>query len=256
MFRWLQKWWHQRIIRRSKIKNAEWSYAFSTINVLNRLTEQEQTKLKQLAILFLYYKALEGVGDIEINDTLRVTIALQACLPILNLGLNWFDGWVSVIVYPGAYSKESSEKDEYGIVHQGRAHLSGESWQRGPVILSWNDVVRHRTSEGNNLVIHEFAHKLDMLNGSANGHPPLHHGMSVQRWSEVFNRAYTDFNMRIQYDEYFPIDNYAATSPAEFFSVFSEYFFENPVLVMQYYPEVYQLLAQFYRQDPFLHFKH
>lgn len=250
MFRWLKAWWYERIIKRSPVTNIEWQEAFQRLPLFHRLSEQEKVKLKRLAILFLYYKSLEGVGELEITTAMRLTIALQACLLILNLGLDWYNGWVSVIIYPGAFSRQHNEIDEYGVVHQGRENLSGESWQRGPVILSWDDSVHRSEIDGHNVVIHEFAHKLDMLNGRANGFPPLHKGMSVQQWAEVFSQAYADFETHLQQHSPIPIDHYAATSPAEFFAVFSELFFEKPVVIRQYYPDVYELLARFYRQDP------
>lgn len=250
MFQWLKEWWHERIVRHSPITDREWQKAFQYLPLLQRLNEQERAKLRRLAILFLYYKSLEGIGELQITTNMRLVIALQACLPILNLGLDWYNSWVSVMIYPGAFSRDRSETDEYGVVHQGRANLSGESWQRGPVVLSWNDSLQTRETDGHNVVIHEFAHKLDMQNGRANGLPPLHKNMSVKRWAEVFNHAYADFKMRLQEDSPIPIDSYAATSAGEFFAVFSEVFFEKPVLIKQYYPEVYALLVSFYRQDP------
>jgi hypothetical protein len=200
--------------------------------------------------LFLHYKSLETVGEFELTTAMQLIIALQACLPILNLGIDWYKGWVSVIIYPGGFSKSSIEIDEYGIEHKGKTHLSGESWQRGPVILSWDDALPHGENNSHNVVIHEFAHKLDMLNGAANGFPPLHKGMSIQQWTKVFNSAYIDFEQYLNQSTPRPIDPYAATSPAEFFAVFSEEFFMQPSILKQYYPDVYQLLGEFYRQDP------
>lgn len=246
----LKEWWQERIILHSVIADVEWLHAFNCLSSLQRLSIQEKARLKRLAILFLHYKSVEGVGELHVTTAMRLHIALQACLPILNLGLDWYRGWVSVLIYPGAFSKERSETDEYGVVHQGRANLSGESWQRGPVILSWDDALHRGDFDGNNVVIHEFAHKLDMLNGRANGFPPLHPGMSAKKWAEVFNRAYADFDLRLQEPEPIPIDSYAATSAGEFFAVFSEVFFEKPIMIQQYYPEVYELLVSFYRQDP------
>ncbi|WP_019215525.1 M90 family metallopeptidase [Legionella tunisiensis] len=101
-----------------------------------------------------------------------------------------------------------------------------------------------------NVVIHEFAHKLDMLNGRANGLPPLHKWMSVKQWATVFNHAYADFEKQLQQDKPIPINSYASASPAEFFAVFSEIFFERPMIIRQYYPDVYDLLVRFYRQNP------
>lgn len=256
IFRWLKHRRYERIIKASLVTDNEWEDAFQRLSLLQRLNEQEKTRLKQLAILFLYYKSLEAIGDLEITPTMCLVLALQACLPILNLGLNWYEGldwyegWVSVIIYPGAFSKQQEEQDEFGIVHQNNATLSGESWQRGPVILSWDDTIHPNEKDGRNVVIHEFAHKLDMLNGRANGLPPLHKDMSVQQWAAVFNRAYADFERQLQTHQPIHIDPYAATSPAEFFAVFSEYFFEKPVVIQQHYPEVYELLVRFYRQKP------
>jgi hypothetical protein len=252
MFQWLKEWWQKRIVQGSQVTDKEWDEAFQNLNLLHRLNLQEKAKLKRLAILFLHRKSLEGVGELQINTAMRLIIALQACLPILNLGLDWYDGWVSVVIYPGAFSKQRKEIDEYGIEHLGTDHLSGEAWQRGPVILSWNDVAHRGELGGRNVVIHEFAHKLDMRNGRANGFPPLHKGMSSQQWAQVFNNAYHDFLIRIQQDDPIPIDHYAATSAAEFFAVSTELFFENPAILRQYYSAIYDLLMRFYLQDPLI----
>lgn len=250
MFHWLKKWRHDHIIKRCQITDLEWEKVFHGLEFLHRLSRQEKTKLKHLATLFLHYKSLEAVDELELTTDMQVFIAVQACLPILNLGLDWYDDWVSVVIYPGAFSKSSIEMDEYGIEHEGRVNLSGESWQRGPLILSWDDVVHHGEKDRCNVLIHEFAHKLDMINGCANGFPPLHKNMSVKQWEEVFNHDYADFIARQQQHHHVPISPYAATSPAEFFAVFSEYFFEKPAIILQYYPNTYALLAQFYRQNP------
>jgi Mlc titration factor MtfA (ptsG expression regulator) len=250
MFRWLKEWRQEHIIQRSTITDVEWEGAFQYLPLLQRLSEQEKVKLKRLTIMFLYYKSLEGIGDLQITTFIKLIISLQACLLILNLGLDWYDGWVSVIIYPGAFSRQSIEIDEYGIEHIGRAHLSGESWQRGPVILSLDDSLHHGEIDGRNVVIHEFAHKLDMRNGRANGFPPLHKGMSAQQWAKIFNDSFTHFETQIQQHIPIPIDHYAATSAAEFFAVLTELFFEKPTIILRNYPGIYDLLVQFYHQDP------
>ncbi|KTC93139.1 MULTISPECIES: zinc-dependent peptidase [Legionella] len=253
MFHWLKEWHRNRIVQNSVISKTEWRDAIQSLTILQRLNTEEIEKLRRLATLFLHYKSIEGIGELEITTGLRLNIALQACLLILNLDLDWYAGWVSVIVYPGDFSYTQKEIDEYGIVHLSRANLSGESWQRGPVILSWDEVcLSQEENGGRNVVIHEFAHKLDMLNGSANGFPPLHKEMSAKRWSEVFNQAYLDLEMRLEQNFPTPIDAYAATSPSEFFAVFSELFFKNPFILNEYYPEVFTLLSQFYRQNPLI----
>lgn len=249
MVKWLRDWWEERIVQRSLLTELEWQEAFQNLPLLNRLDNNDKARLKRLAILFLHYKTIEGVGEFEITPVMRIFIALQACLPILNLDLSWYEGWRSIIIYPGPFSRRCTELDEYGVAHEGQLNLSGESWQKGPVILSWDDVVHFSQEKGRNVVIHEFAHKLDMLNGRANGFPPLHQGMSAEHWSATFNQAYNDFNQRRE-QEPMAIDSYAATSPAEFFAVFSELFFEKPELINSYYPKLYPLLGRFYRQDP------
>jgi len=249
MFSRLRQWRHQRIIRNSPIAESQWTTAYQCLPLLASLTRDEKQQLQQLAILFLHYKSLEGAKGLEITQHMALIIALQACLPILNLDLNWYDGWVSVIVYPAAFVPERTFRDEYGVEHQGKSVLSGESWHKGPVILSWEDSRHGGIIDGHNLVIHEFAHKLDVLNGSANGFPPLHPGMDAQAWTSTMSRAFEDFQTRLQLGSPVPIDSYAATSPAEFFAVFSEVFFERPRLLHDYYPAVYRQFREFYRQD-------
>lgn len=128
--------------------------------------------------------------------------------------------------------------------------MTGESWLAGPVVLSWADAEMRGDEHGYNVVIHEFAHKLDMLNGEANGFPPLHAGMDRGAWSRDFSAAYEDCRARLERGEPARIDPYAAESPAEFFAVLSEVFFEIPDAVLAEYPGVYRQLAAFYRQDP------
>jgi Mlc titration factor MtfA (ptsG expression regulator) len=131
-----------------------------------------------------------------------------------------------------------------------RQPLSGEAWAGGPLVLSWDDVLHSGSGQGYNVAIHEFAHKLDMKNGAVDGLPPLPVGMSVAEWAAVFNRAYADFCRRADGDEDTAIDPYAAESPAEFFAVLSEAFFEMPDVLHGDYPAVYEQLKRFYRQDP------
>jgi Mlc titration factor MtfA (ptsG expression regulator) len=140
--------------------------------------------------------------------------------------------------------------DHDGVQHHVEEPMTGESWLAGPVILSWEDAERRGEEQGYNVVIHEFAHKLDMLNGDANGFPPLHSGMSREDWSRVFGGAYEDFRARVERGEDTAVDPYAAESPAEFFAVLSEAFFEIPETVRAEHPELYAQLAAFYRQDP------
>ena len=181
---------------------------------------------------------------------MKLFIALQACLPVLELGLGVYDGWTSIIVYPSGFSPEYVYEDEYGVAHHVKSEMSGEAWPRGPVLLAWDDVNLAGQADGYNLVIHEFAHKLDMQNGDANGFPPLHRDMSPATWSEIFSRDFEDFERKCAAGMDIGFDCYAAESPAEFFAVMSEVFFERPKLLQRNYPSVYAQLKQYYRQDP------
>lgn len=246
----LWDWRRRRILKRSRISEHAWNEAFARLPVLRTLCDEDRGRLRELAVLFLHDKAIEGAYGLPVTDEMRVTVAVQACLPILNLGLDWYEGWVSIILYPAGFIPNHEYTDGAGVVHKARHALSGESWLRGPVILSWADVAPAETNTGHNVVIHEFAHKLDMLDGAANGLPPLHSSMSVKTWAETFSRAYADLQMRIDRGEETAIDPYGAKEPGEFFAVLSELFFEQPSVIEHTYPAVYRQLCEFYRQDP------
>ncbi len=243
-------WRRRRILRRHPLPDSLWQGVVAAPPFLHGLTPAELQRLRELATVFLHEKQMSGAGGLVLTDAMRVTIAAQACLPILNLDLDYYAGWVEIIVYPEEFVPEYEYTDEDGLVHHVRAPMSGEAWLGGPVILSWHDAARGHEVDGYNVVIHEFAHKLDMLNGDANGFPPLHAGMSRQAWSGAFSSAYEDFCRRVDAGEETAIDPYASETPGEFFAVLSEAFFEMPDVVRQDYPAVYDQLRQFYRQDP------
>jgi len=205
-------------------------------------------------VLFLHEKQFSAAGGLVLTDEMRVMMAAQACVLILNLDLDYYDDWVEIIVYPDEFVPEHEYMDEAGIVHRVRAPLSGESWPHGPVILSWADAAGGEAAHGCSVVIHEFAHKLDMCNGEANGFPPLHADMRRSAWSTAFSAAYEDFCARVDAGEDTAIDPYAAENPAEFFAVMSEVFFTAPHTVQKTYPAVYRQLALFYRQDPLVRY--
>jgi MtfA peptidase len=250
MFSLINNWRNQRIIKRSSFTPEQWLQAFEALPFLYDLTSDEQRRLRELAILFCHRKNFEGAHDMVVTDTMRLSIALQACLPILNLDLDAYDGWVSIIIYPASFTPDRVYIDESGVEHHGRRGLSGEAWHRGPVILAWEDVEYSAVDDGSNLVIHEFAHKLDMQNGNANGFPPLHKDMDFETWTQIFHAGFDDLRRCCEMDIYTGIDCYAASTPAEFFAVLSEVFFMRPDLLQPLYPAVYDQLRQFYRQDP------
>ena len=215
---------------------------------LGLLEDGERRRLRELALCFLGEKALYGGRGLTLSDDACLAIALQACLPVLNLGLEYYAGWVEVIVYPGEFVVPRSVEDEDGVVHEYDDVISGEAWEGGPVVLSWPQ--EGDSEAGINVVIHEFVHKLDMLNGIANGLPPLHADMSVAAWTRDFSAAFDDFVERLDAGEEPPLDPYAAEHPAEFFAVASEAFFVDPARLLEAYPAVYRQLARFYRRDP------
>ena len=208
-------------------------------------------RLRSLTERFLARKKIHGVGGLELSQAMRVRIALQACIPILNLGLGWYRGWVEVLVYPDAFLVHHDYRDDAGVVHHEADRRIGESWSHGPVILSWQHAEQDTGGAVlGNVVIHEFAHKLDLLNGEPNGMPPLHKDMDLSEWTRAFSAAYADFCQRYHSGEPTPFDAYGAEDPGEFFAVFSEVFFVQPALAVEVYPRVYEQLARFYRQDP------
>jgi Mlc titration factor MtfA (ptsG expression regulator) len=247
--RWFSEWRRRRILGRAALDEDLWQRTLAGYTFLRRLAPDERERLREQVLLFLHEKSIEGAGGLRIHDDIRVAIAAQACILTLNLGLDYYRGWVEVIVYPDQFIVEREYVDEAGVVHRVREPLAGESWERGPVILSWADA-GDAGGAGYNVVIHEFAHKIDMLNGGADGLPPLHADMSRAAWASAFGAAYEDMRARLARGEHTLIDPYAAEDPSEFFAVASEAFFEEPLEIRAGYPAVYGQLARFYRQDP------
>ena len=235
---------------RIAVTDAVWWTVRRSLPILATLGESDAETLRALTESFLGAKSLEGAGGLELDEESQVLVAAQACVPILELGMEAYTGWRSVIVYPGGFVSRGTSVDETGVEHEWEEPRSGESWSHGPVVLSWEDVAASGHLEGYNVVIHEMAHKLDMLNGDANGFPPLHVGMDGAAWYRAFSEAFEDLCTRVEAGEETDIDDYATEGPDEFFAVTSEYFFEAPAVLDEYYPKVYAELRAFYRQDP------
>jgi len=251
--KWLARRRLQRLLARDPIPYDLWSGATRHMDLLRGLSVAERTRLRVLAARFLQRKAIGGAQGLTVTPQMVVIIAAQACLPILNLGLDYYDNWVEVIVYPAAFQVEHEEIDASGVVSLSAGPRSGESWLRGPVILSWSDIQQDlRHTHPGNVVVHEFAHKLDMLDGRADGLPPLHGDMTVKCWAEVLGAAYARLQQAVAGHGHPRLDPYGATDPAEFFAVASEYFFTAPEILQDSSPAVYGQMALFYRQDPLL----
>lgn len=210
-----------------------------------------QLQLKQHILVFLKEKIFYGFQGIEINDEIRVTIAAHACLLLLNRETNYYPKLKSIYVYPAAFITQHQSKDTAGVVHENRRVLSGESWELGKVILSWQDTREGASiiDDGNNVVIHEFAHQLDQETGYANGAPFLKQ-KNQQCWSNVLSSEYQTLVEQSARGEASLLDKYGATNAAEFFAVASEVFFEQPREMLNRHPQLYQLLQDFYCVNP------
>lgn len=195
-------------------------------------------------------KDWEGCGGLEMTDEIRVTIAAQACLLILNIEHEYYRRVTSILVYPAAY-KTMPSRGRDGVIREGQANL-GEAWLRGPVVLSWDDARRGALDpkDGHNLVFHEFAHKLDMLDGAADGTPPLADQETLRQWVQTMTREFAALRDAAERGRKTVLDTYGATNPAEFFAVATECFFEKARQLRQRHPSVYELLKDYYQQDP------
>ncbi|MEK7716596.1 MAG: M90 family metallopeptidase [Pseudomonadota bacterium] len=233
------------------ISDALWSKTLRTSPYARSLTEPDRERLRELASRLLRAKSFSGSAGLVVTNAMRARIALHACLPILNLGLDYYADWSSIVIYPGDFRVHDEYMDEHGVVHREIMDLCGQSLSHGPMVLSWEAIrAEDRAPDDHDLVIHECAHKLDVLNGDANGFPPLHADMDGRGWARDFQAAYDRFCAALEAGNDNTIDPYASEDPAEFFAVASEAFFTAPDLINEKFPEVYTHLQRFYRQDP------
>ena len=252
LFAALRRYRRKRILRNAALPDALWRDACDALPFLAAYTADEMAGLRDLVVLFLDAKSIVGAQGHDVTPLQRTIIGIQACVPVLNLDLALYDGFENIVVYPGEFVPGWEYEDEYGVVHRQDDALAGEAMHGGPVVLSWPDVEASADwdSAQMNLVIHEFAHKIDMRDGDANGCPPLPDGQSRDDWQRVMREAYADFCARVEAGEETAIDPYAAENPGEFFAVLSEVFFAEATLLRGEYPAVYREFARFYRQDP------
>ncbi|PKM22074.1 MAG: Zn-dependent hydrolase [Gammaproteobacteria bacterium HGW-Gammaproteobacteria-14] len=246
--RW-RHWREDRQLARIVLSQDQWHEAIAVYPRADRLPPELMARWQDLALRFLLRKQFHSGSGFVITDQVRLRIAALATLPVLGLGLDWYNGWYSVVVYETAFLSPFEEHDENGLVSHEREARSGEAWLRGPVILSWEDI-SDLDDPDSNVVIHEFAHKLDMRNGDADGYPPLHRDMSPARWQQVMQAAWQASQKAADHNEPTLIDPYALEGAGEFFSVLSEQFFMRPEILRKHWPEVYEQLALFYRYEP------
>lgn len=245
-------WWRKRVLDKVQVSDAQWHEAEAQLPFLGHLDADERRRLREMARQFLAEKEWTGAQGLQLAAPIQLCIALQASLLVLNRGLEHYRGWVGIVVYPGDFVIPRHVMDEDGVVHEYDDAVLGEAWEGGPVVLSWFDAPDEAGDV--NVVIHEFAHKLDMENGEIDGMPRLPADMSRRDWIAAFEPAYEDFCRRVDEADRrgreTELDPYGSEHPSEFFAVMSEAFFETPALLRRQYPAVYEQLRRFYRQDP------
>ncbi len=251
MLRWLKE------RRRQRLKQRQFPAAWQAIIDRNvpyakYLSVGERKELEEDVLIFLREKRFEGAAGLRITDQIRVSIAAQACMLLLHRKTDYFPGLYSIIVYPHHYLATKMVRKEHGIITQGMQARLGESWTRGTIVLSWEDV-QFGTSDihdGHNVVLHEFAHQLDAQDGAMNGAPILSHHSMYASWARVLGHEYERLRHDTKLGKQTVLDQYGSTNPAEFFAVATEFFFEKPGQLRDQLPDLYNELRLYYKQDP------
>ncbi len=222
------------------------------LSLYNNLPETLQHQLQDLIKVFLNDKRFVGCGGQEINDEIRVTIAAQACLLLLNRNSSQYNQLQSVLVYPSTFVATRQVRDDLGLVSTNQTALLGESWSQGKVVLAWDNVENGvlNLEDGQNVVLHEFAHQLDHESGATNGAPVLQTRGAYKSWAQVFSKEFEELQHQASQQQQSLLDHYGATNPAEFFAVATETFFECPLQMHRNHEELYRELVEFYRVDP------
>jgi Mlc titration factor MtfA (ptsG expression regulator) len=218
----------------------------------HRLSTEDQAELRGHIQVFISEKKFEGYGGQEIDDEVKVTIAAQACILLLHRETDYYPGLRTILVYPHHYFAAETRRLPGGIVAENVQGRMGESWHRGPVVLSWDDVLRgaYDYNDARNVVFHEFAHQLDSETGASDGAPRLSHHSMYIAWARVMSTEYKNLIDKIMRNHQTDLNTYGATNPAEFFAVITEYFFEKPKQLKRLHPELYEQLTLFYQQNP------
>ncbi len=242
----------KRAIARRAIPDLLWRLTLMRYPFLARLPESDLAELRRLASLFLDAKEFSGAGGLQVTDEIAVAVAAQACLPVLRLGLPLYDGFVGIVMHADEVIAPREVMDDNGVVHTYDEPLTGEAMEGGPLMLAWADVrdAGESAEIGYNVVIHEFAHVLDMRDGLADGIPPLETSAQRDHWAAVIDSEYAAFCDRVDAGEDTVLDPYGAEAVEEFFAVGSEAFFVAPQALIAEQPHLYALLSGYYRQDP------
>ncbi|WP_421163685.1 zinc-dependent peptidase [Aeromonas dhakensis] len=226
-----------------------WQQALAAVPILQGFSREEEQTLIGLAQQLLARKTLTQIG-VTLTSRQQAVLALQAVLPILHLGLDWYRGFHEIILIPEPVVRRQQVQDEFGLVSEVEEENAGESWPQGPLVLAWSELQQDGDWDGFNLVIHELTHKLDMLGGEADGAPPLPAGMDPRQWTSALQAAFDAMQAQLDRHEPTAIDPYAASHPAEFLAVCSECFFTDPLRLRDTYPAVYEQFTRFFGQQP------
>ncbi len=255
MLNWLQRLFKGKAPERA-IPDALWQATLTLYPFLAQLSMEQQNRLRLLSSRFLAQKEFHGAQGMVITDGIAVAIAAQACLPVLRLGLAWYDDFVGIVVHPGQMLARREQTDDIGVVHRYSEVLAGEAMDGGPVTLSWQDVADAGQSagQGYNVVVHEFVHKIDMRDGTPDGCPPLASRAARTAWHDTMQTAYDGFREKVTIAERFGgeptwLDPYGATSPAEFFAVTSEAYFVNRLRFTEDFAALTPLFDRFFKPN-------
>lgn len=244
----------RRLFRRPPpdVDASLWRALRRDIPLLAALDDERADRLRGLTALFLRDKVITPLASLALDDAQRATLAALCCLPLLEFGAEGLHGWAQVLVYPDAFRVDRRHVDAAGVMHEWQDELAGESWEYGPLVLSWADVASDLANprEGYCVAVHEMVHKLDALDGALDGTPPLPRAWQ-REWARDFQQAYDAFAARVDRDEDTAIDPYAAEAPEEFFAVCSEYHFSDPALLEREMPVVAAQLRRLYGASPF-----
>ena len=245
--------WLRRRPAAPVVPDALWQEVLAQFPFLADRSEADLVRLRQLATQFLASKEFHGANGFVITDAVALAVAAQAVLPVLRLGLAWYDDFVGIVVHPGEVLARRTTTDDSGVVHHYDEVLAGEAMHQGPVMLSWSDVAGAgaAAADGYNVVIHEFVHKIDMRDGAADGCPPLPSAAARRRWLETMQAEYDAFRERVVIAERFGgeptwLDPYGAQAIDEFFAVACEAFFVSRPRFEAEFPRLAPLLADFF----------
>jgi len=241
----------RRLWRKPTLDPVLWREATAAVPWVVALDSERAARLQALAARFLHEKAITPIGELALADAQRVQLAALCCLPLLEFGAEGLHGWSQLLVYPDAFRVNRSHVDAAGVLHEWDDELIGEAWESGPVILSWADVEADLAAprEGFCVAVHEIAHKLDALDGTLDGTPPLPRAWQ-REWARDFQGAYDRLAAAVDRGRRTAIDGYAAEAPEEFFAVCSEYHFSAPGLLRAEMPQVAAHLQRFYGRSP------